>query len=71
MPLYEFECQECRRQQELLVQGSQKPYCESCGSTRLTKLLSVVSAHSAGSGRSSDAPPAGPCGSSCGCFPTS
>ena len=44
MPLYEYLCQDCDSQAELLVQGSQQPECPQCGSAKLTKLLSVVAA---------------------------
>lgn len=67
MPLYEFVCHDCQREQELLIRGQETPQCESCGSESLQKLLSVPAAHAAKT--SSTAPPAGPCGSSCGCFP--
>ncbi len=67
MPLYEFVCQQCEREQELLVRGEETPLCEACGSTRLTKLLSAPAAHSSSS--RPESPPAGSCGSGCGCFP--
>ena len=71
MPLYEYLCQDCERESELLVQSGAQPACSQCGSTRLSKLLSVVAAPTRGqalpTGRF-EAPP-GPCGSSCGCFP--
>ncbi|NOZ40467.1 MAG: zinc ribbon domain-containing protein [Planctomycetes bacterium] len=67
MPLYDFVCQECHREQELLVRGEEAPKCGSCGSTALQKLLSVPAAHTAKEGPSG--PPAGSCGSGCGCFP--
>ena len=71
MPLYEYLCQDCDRQSELLVKAGQEPACPQCGSSRLSKMLSVVAAPSRGeaafSGRS-ELPP-GPCGSGCGCFP--
>ena len=44
MPLYEYVCQDCDAQAEILVQGSQQPECPKCGSAKLTKLLSVVAA---------------------------
>ncbi|MEM9351552.1 MAG: zinc ribbon domain-containing protein [Planctomycetota bacterium] len=70
MPLYEYLCQDCGDEQELLVQGDSEVACESCGSTNLTKLLSVPAAHTAaGPSTGTDAPPPGPCGSACGCFP--
>ena len=70
MPLYEFVCQQCSREQELLVRGEQTPQCESCGSARLNRLLSVPAAHSSENrvNQPSSGSP-GPCGSNCGCFP--
>ena len=70
MPLYEFICQDCDSQTELLVQGSQQPACPKCGSAELTKLLSVVAAP----GRDASAGnlpqrAGGSCGPSCGCHP--
>jgi putative FmdB family regulatory protein len=66
MPLYEYVCNDCHREFELLIRGSERPACEDCGSERLTKLLSVPAAHSAGStsfGQSAcDFPSQGPCG---------
>ncbi len=70
MPLYEYLCQDCRTEQELLVHGDAEVACESCGSHSLTKLLSVPAAHNAaGPAAGPEAPPPGPCGSACGCFP--
>jgi putative FmdB family regulatory protein len=69
MPLYEYLCQDCDRQSELLISGGQQPVCPECGGTHLSKLLSVVAAPSreASAGRQQDRP-TGPCGSHCGCF---
>jgi putative FmdB family regulatory protein len=68
MPLYEFVCQKCDREQELLVRGEEVPVCESCGSNQLTKLLSAPVAHSTGvGGGSAPSLPAGGCGSGCAC----
>jgi putative FmdB family regulatory protein len=42
MPLYEYICLDCGKQNELLVNtGSAEPRCRSCDSTRLKKLLSA------------------------------
>jgi putative FmdB family regulatory protein len=70
MPLYEYACEECGQQAELLVRTGGSPQCPTCGSSQLRKLLSIVAAPSRGesSSRGEDRPP-GPCGSSCGCFP--
>ncbi|MGI9429932.1 MAG: FmdB family zinc ribbon protein [Bythopirellula sp.] len=67
MPLYEFVCQACQQEQELLVRAEQSPQCEACGSSELQKLLSVPAAHAAKPGPTG--PPEGSCGSGCGCFP--
>jgi putative FmdB family regulatory protein len=70
MPIYEYMCQECQSQAELLVQGSEQPECPKCGSAKLTKLLSVVAAPgrdaAAASGPNLSG---GSCGSGCGCHP--
>jgi putative FmdB family regulatory protein len=71
MPLYEYLCQDCSRESELLVIAHESPACPECGSTKLTKLLSVVAAPSRNGAADAqrDLPP-GPCGSSCACFPS-
>ena len=48
MPLYEYVCQDCQTQAELLVQGSQQPECPTCGSAKLSKQFSVPAAHVSG-----------------------
>ncbi len=48
MPLYEYACQECHQDFELLMRTGESPECPHCGSQRLQKLLSTVVAHSAG-----------------------
>jgi len=70
MPLYEYVCQECLSQAELLVQGSEQPQCPKCRSAKLTKLLSVVAAP--GRDASTASAPnvtSGSCGPGCGCHP--
>lgn len=43
MPLYEYRCQECKKESEILVQSlNAKPDCPKCGSKKLEKLLSVI-----------------------------
>jgi len=70
MPLYEYACQECGKESELLVNSSTKPECPKCGSSKIDKLLSIVSTPprggSAGPGPQSSG---GSCGSHCGCHP--
>lgn len=49
MPLYEYHCEACGANIELLVRNSEaKPKCSECDSPKLTKQLSVVSGHVAG-----------------------
>lgn len=49
MPLYEYVCESCRDEFELLVRGDESPVCPACGGKKLVQLLSVVAAHTAGS----------------------
>lgn len=75
MPLYEFHCNHCDRDFELLVRSSQwqgQAACPHCGSKKLKKALSVFASTPATSG--SDAAPVGACGmkskrhgGGCGC----
>jgi putative FmdB family regulatory protein len=50
MPIYEFHCDECEKDSEVLVRSSEwkGTTCPHCGSKRLEKKLSVFA--SAGSG---------------------
>jgi putative FmdB family regulatory protein len=64
MPLFEYACQECDKQFELLVRGSEIPECPSCHSTALQRRLSVFAAHTNGSGSASSVA-VGACGT-CG-----
>ncbi len=50
MPIYEFHCEQCRQDSEVLVRSSQweGTPCPRCGSTRLTKKLSVFASSVAG-----------------------
>jgi putative FmdB family regulatory protein len=66
MPLYEFVCQDCDREQELLVRQGETPQCEKCGGQRLAKLLSVPAAPAGGESRGASPGP-GSCGAGCGC----
>lgn len=63
MPLYEYACQDCHQDFELLIRGKEKPVCPHCASKKLTKLLSVVSGHVAdGSSSGGGEMPEGGCG---------
>ena len=61
MPIYEYTCNDCGREFELLIRGDEKPACESCGRGNLTRSLSVPAAHT---GQSRD--PSCPAKNSCG-----
>ena len=50
MPLYEYACDECHANFEILVRGDEQPTCPRCSSTALVKQLSVPAAHTAGGG---------------------
>jgi putative FmdB family regulatory protein len=69
MPLYEYACQDCGQESELLVTNSSQPKCPKCGSTKVDKLLSIVAAPSRGTPTADRGPSAGPCGAHCGCHP--
>lgn len=66
MPIYEYACPECEREFELLLRGSERPVCPSCGSGRIERQISVPAVHSSGRSQSlpicagNDAPPCGP-----------
>ncbi len=50
MPLYEYTCEKCNNEFELLIRSaSDKPACPECDATNVTRRLSVPAAHSAGS----------------------
>lgn len=48
MPLYDFQCEDCGKQSEvLMIHTSDLPVCSHCGGTNLKKLMA---AHSSMSG---------------------
>lgn len=50
MPLYEFHCDKCGKDSEVLVRSSkwEGTPCPQCGSTRLQKKLSVFASSTGG-----------------------
>lgn len=50
MPLYEFHCEKCDRDSEVLVRSLnwEGTPCPRCGSTKLTKKFSTFAASTAG-----------------------
>ena len=45
MPIYEYECRECRTSFELLMRSDTKMACPSCESTKIVRKLSLFAAH--------------------------
>jgi putative FmdB family regulatory protein len=65
MPIYEYTCDKCDREFELLIRtDSDKPLCPECGTTKVIKRLSVPAAHTAASSSLNicDTPKSGGCG---------
>jgi len=49
MPIYEYICDDCRSDFELLVRSDEDPTCPTCGGENLCKQFSVPAAHTADS----------------------
>ena len=66
MPIYEFHCEKCEKDSEILVRSGdwKGTPCPHCGSTRLSKKFSVFASANGGG---SDAPSCSPKTGSCGC----
>lgn len=57
MPLYEFQCQDCRKTFEVIVKSSSpeaKKLCPACKSQNTKKLISLSSFHLLGGGWAKD-----------------
>jgi putative FmdB family regulatory protein len=65
MPIFEYVCQACKNQFELLVRQSTKLECPECKSVKLEKQLSVFAAVSPGANPARREMPVAACGS-CG-----
>jgi putative FmdB family regulatory protein len=65
MPIYEFHCEKCAQDSEILVRSSdwQGTQCPNCGSTKLAKKFSVFASSVSGEGA---APSCSGVPSSCG-----
>jgi putative FmdB family regulatory protein len=61
MPIYEYVCDECKREFEALVRSDTVPECPTCHSKQLEKKLSVF-ATAASESVSSVPDPCGSCG---------
>ena len=63
MPLFEYTCDECSTNFELLIRGNETPTCPLCQSTLLDRKFSIPVAHTGGDRTQYDLPIAGsPCG---------
>jgi putative FmdB family regulatory protein len=58
MPIYEYACQDCGKEFELLVRSDTVPTCPQCHTTHLEKKLSVFATSGA---ETKAAPAAGAC----------
>ena len=63
MPLYEFHCNACGKDNEILIRSSdwKGTECPACGSTKLVKKLSVFAANAKDAGGARP-PSCAPCG---------
>lgn len=54
MPIYEFHCEKCQKDSEVLVRSSEweGTKCPHCGSSKLSKKFSVFASSTAGAGAS-------------------
>jgi putative FmdB family regulatory protein len=70
MPIFEFHCDKCKRDSEILVRSRDwtGTTCPHCGSKKISKKLSVFAAAAGGGGESPscDAGGGGGCGCCCG-----
>ena len=67
MPIFEYLCNGCGKQFEVLIRGSEKPQCPQCNSTRLEQQLSAFAVTASPRGGSTEfasepAPGCGQCG---------
>ena len=72
MPIYEFHCEKCGRDSEVLVRSSnwRGTQCPHCGSSKLDKKFSTFAAAGGGAGESSAGTKTGGghcCGGACAC----
>ncbi|MBF0342687.1 MAG: zinc ribbon domain-containing protein [Nitrospirae bacterium] len=41
MPIFEYTCNSCNKEVELLVYGNKQPRCPNCGSPEMKKKMSI------------------------------
>jgi putative FmdB family regulatory protein len=71
MPIYEFHCEKCERDSEILVRTAdwQGTKCPHCGSAKIAKKFSTFASSGAGEKTSGAKKSSGGhgCGGGCGC----
>ena len=70
MPIYEFHCEQCTHDSEILVRSSdwKGAECPHCGSKKLSKKFSIFASANAGGSEPSPGKGGGhSCGGGCGC----
>jgi putative FmdB family regulatory protein len=69
MPIYEFHCEKCGRDSELLVRSTnwKNSECPHCGSKKLSKKFSTFAAAASGASAGSGNGGAHSCGGGCCC----
>ena len=50
MPLFDYQCEDCQAEVELLIRGDERPECPECHSKKMQKQLSAPAAHMVSSG---------------------
>ncbi len=56
MPIYEYQCESCKKLCELLVRSNETPACPECGSVKLSKQFSLPATPKAGGGNPGSMP---------------
>ena len=70
MPIYEYTCEKCTHQFEMIVMANDRPVCPDCGSAKVKRRMSACGFVSKGGGGETVSRSAG--ASSCaGCTATS
>jgi len=72
MPIYEYQCHQCKHVFEALVDGDESVACPECRAAELERLLSVPAKPVNGATPLRNAcgnPDAPPCGPACGRWP--
>jgi putative FmdB family regulatory protein len=66
MPIYEYKCEKCDTNFEILQTKNEKVVCPGCGGTSLKKMFSVFAKGSSPEGSVPTSAPGGCCPGTCG-----